>query len=31
LNLETSSPLKFIITPLLWNMEDVYKATKGPH
>ncbi len=30
-NLETSSPLKFITTPLLWNIEDMYKVTKRPH
>jgi hypothetical protein len=30
-NLKISSPLKFVTTQLLWNMEDMYGATMGFH
>jgi hypothetical protein len=29
-NLEVDLPLKTIFTPLLWDMEDMHGALKGP-
>jgi hypothetical protein len=29
--LKISSPSKFVITPLLWDMKNMYGATKEPY